>query len=303
MKRLFQVILAIAMVVSYLPLAEAGDSATLGVTVTFDINNPPVWRIIPQDTAVIAGHMVTVPVKAEDPDGDPISYDCVWYLNGVPQFVAGNAILPEGARFIVPEEPVSSDDGFVYIPYPSTPILEWVVPSDINLDDIHEFEFIASDGETEISGMCRIIIEPLTISIELVDHLGQPVTSWNIEGVKLGSKVSNYVDYSKAQYLHNVRNAGNYPVDVTINYGPIATGDSTMLIQPGSAQGLNTFITEVDNRVLQPGEAMKISDRLVPDNQEPLPLTYGAPTELSESAEGHETVYELKAYPTITMIL
>ena len=40
MKRLFQVILAAAMMVSFLPLAEAGDSAQLGLKVAFDLGYP-----------------------------------------------------------------------------------------------------------------------------------------------------------------------------------------------------------------------------------------------------------------------
>ena len=253
MKRMLSIILALAMTVSYVPVAKAEETANLGLTVTFDINNPPYWVIEPQDGSVTAGETITVYSLAEDPDGDQLYYGCRWYLNGVRQ---GPGELPEGAtfqwKFAVPNDPLIRPDPTEYAPR-----LTWEVPETINLNDVHEFEFIACDRDypdeesgNRISKKIRITIEePQVIAISL-----EGPNPWVLENIALGQLVPNADEPGGLPTLHSVINNGNVPITLDIGYPEIQ--NMSQVIVPGTEQGVNTFITIVGDELLIPGQRL-----------------------------------------------
>lgn len=288
--RILSIIVLVAVsVVSFLPCLWAGDTAGLNLTVTFAVDKPPYWVIEPQDGSIEAGETLTIEVSAEDPEGAHIAYGCRWYLNGVrqPPFT-----LPEGAVF------VSKESIPILPPTTSSATLIWKVPLNINLTDIHEVEFTASDSQPDpdssgntISKKIRVTLrEGRIISIEINNP------AWNLEGVKLGERRNNSDEMGNP--MHAIRNTGNVPVMVDIGYPKysiILPGHP----YPGLEQGLDTYITMVGGFVLPPFEKMKLVYALSPDQRTQVSLTFGAPKALSAPIDSFNVGYEIRAYPAI----
>jgi hypothetical protein len=142
-----------------------------------------------------------------------------------------------------------------------------------------------NDRGEQMSLTVDITVPPIpVISIELNQ------TDWKLDGVKLGGMRDN-VDESGA-VIHKVTNTGNVPVRIDIGYGPQPDG----LIHPGLEQGLDTFTTAIGGSIIPPNERVSLNGYIYPGKEPPLPLTYGAPTALSEPTEGMSATYEIRAY-------
>jgi len=298
MKKMMIVIIALAMVAVFLPQANAEETANLGLTVTFDINHPPEWKVEPQDATVIQGNKVVIELLAVDLDNDPLLYGCIWYLNGDRQ-----EGLPAGAVFtwkvgypvnpqlqLYPVIPINPP-----FPFPVKPNLTWDVPYDINPNDLYEFEFFVTEGFEDrtagstISKKIKVTVEQAVISIELEGG------DWILKGVKLGEIRSN-MDASNAPQ-HKVLNTGNINVLIGVQYGPMLETIVLQPIHPGLEQGLDTYVTWVGEAVLPPTEGLQLDHLTPPGAAEPLPLKYGAPKEVSEGITGMDARYEIRAYP------
>lgn len=285
MKKLIMIAAALAITFTFLPNAQAGDAAELGLNVTFAVDQPPRWEIEPQDAKVVAGQKLIMEVKAVDPDGDVVYHMCKWYLNGEAQPLK---VFPEGAAF----HPKGAYPEFV-------PYLEWDVPVNINLSDVHEFLFVATTGTEDpaedqpmISKKIKVtILPPPVISIELTP------TTWVLGEVKLGERRNNR-GYNGV-VIHSIKNTGNVSVNIDIGYGPQI--DEYPAVHPGLAQGKDTFVTIVDagdmGIIIPPDGKVNVGG-LPPDNNASLslPLTYGAPTALSQGIKDHGVTYEIRAY-------
>ena len=280
MRKLLLVVAALAMVVSFLPKAEAqdaGGTAELGVAVTF--NYPPYWVIEPFDATVVAGEALRIDVLAEDPDGDMLGHGCRWWLNGERQ---PYGIFPEGADFHPKGDGVHQQ-----IPY-----LEWSIPVDISLQDVHEFEFSAWElvgeggindrNQLGISKKIKVTILPLPVmAIEL---LGE--NPWMLGDVELGGAIKRNVD-DWGNVIHKIANVGDVDVGLRVEYMAHVLDE---VIHPGLERGENTFITLVGESVLPPNAGLKmLGGPLPPGDTAPLPLGYGSPITVSpKDSIGHE---------------
>jgi len=141
-------------------------------------------------------------------------------------------------------------------------------------------------------------VTPPIISIELNESW------WALNGVKLGELRSNFSGADGPQ--HKIRNTGNVPVYVDIGY--LTCGGVRGAPKPGpSGVGRKpyTFFTieGVNGQTLpyQPdvnGAYPKQRIGLISVSGEmPLPLTYGAPTQVSQGVNGMSASYEIRAYP------
>ncbi|MFH1753439.1 MAG: hypothetical protein ABH875_04580 [Candidatus Omnitrophota bacterium] len=157
---------------------------------------------------------------------------------------------------------------------------------------------IEDEGQTrkEVTLYVKITVlsdEP-RISIELTP------ASWVIENVRLGEKVHNL--NNKGIPIHALYNTGDVSVLVDIGYGPhIEEG-----IVPGTAQGLNTFTTEVERgqlgmSIIPPNDRIKLVN-LNAGDEAFLHFVYGAPIAIEGDIGNHRTAYELRAYSTIPSI-
>ena len=286
MKKLIMIVMALAMAALFLPCAEAGDTANLGLQVSFSLPSPIKMWTEPEGPFIVEeGKRLQFKVLAEDGQyGSQITIEC------------NNP--PEGARF---------EDG----------LFNWTPVNGQGQDDPYKVVFSAtsSEGAKATLGVSITVnkAKPV-ISIELVDANGNPVSTWSLVGVKLGEKVDNKANLRVnllmpgiLKPMHNIRNAGNVAVTVDIGYGgyimPSKPGLSLYpIIRPGLEQGKDTFITglgRVDNHtVLPPNKRLKAGS-VKPEQMIPLWLTYGAPTEVSKYIKSHSTSYSLRAYGSI----
>ena len=130
-----------------------------------------------------------------------------------------------------------------------------------------------------------------TISIELNE------STWTINSVNLGEKRTNYdLQNPFAGPIHIVKNTGNVPVKIGFKYVP---QPYNYLIVPGLKQDLNTFITMVSGTILPVDEEITLPYEIQPGASQPLPLTYGAPTALSQQVSGMSAAYEIRVYKNI----
>ena len=277
MKKLIILIMALAMVAAFMPVAQAADSAQLNLSVTFAA--PPQPLIIKSDPEgpfhVNLGETLTFDVIAQDLDTAKID------------LVATN--MPPDASFLITQEQIYSNVGTI-----KTGEFKWT-PKKVLGSEFHA-TFAATNAEGERVELTATIYLPQpVISIELNE------SAWKIDGVKLGEKRSNMNELSVP--IHMVRNTGNVSVSFDIGYGPFAYG----LVHPGREQGLNTFITAVTLisdynpadrcELIIPPDGSCPLDTINSGAVFPLRLTYGAPTALSENAQGMSATYEIRAYP------
>jgi len=130
-----------------------------------------------------------------------------------------------------------------------------------------------------------LIVDARKISIEL------DVNEWLLKDVGLNDLISNKID---GDAIHNIINTGTVPALVEIGYAK--EGDT--IIKPGTEQGVDTFVTLLNETPIPTDGTLGIGVA-EPDTEKPLavPLTYGAPTELTEDTPGMSTTYKIRAYP------
>jgi hypothetical protein len=277
MKKLIMVVMAIAMVAVFLPKAEAGDSAQLGLQVTFAPSEPlKIWSEPEGPFTVETGKTVEFKVVAEDKDAAIIGLD----LKHPVEF-------PEGFEWIPPQ-------GFVEPKYKVEGYFKWTPRGDIE-PKTYAICFVADSftgenwtGQREtVELRVEITVRPApVIAIEL-----EGPNPWVLDGVKLGERCAN-VNTDGAP-MHKIHNTGNVPVVIDIGYGIMV--DVYLLPHPGLEQGRDTYITLCGDVAIPPNERIKVLG-IGPNEGAPLSMTYGAPTALSQPVQGMGAGYEIRAY-------
>lgn len=380
MKKLLRMALAAVLLVAYLPMAEAGDSAMLGLSVSFDrpieINAYP-----PGPHEIKAGETLTFKVHASDPDAvDTIMLHAI--------------SLPFGSKFVIIEpdpmmdvEPTYAIGEFTWTPTddqvqsdyysiifqarsakdevveldvevlvfenkllriwsdPEGPfkvkegyeLLCRILSEDLDTTDVRItamslpgkavyepdarimdanaiftkdggtltwtpeigqaqdapyiaiFEARNTEGDMVILEV-QIVVVAAVISVDL-----QPST-WVLGKVKKGEIISN-VDTATGEPLHKITNKNN--IGAFIDFGYVSQPDD--VIHPGLVQGKDTYVTWVEEEVLDP--AGRVNLGLIQAGEVlPLVLKYGAPTSFTlppkgHTPSGHSIIYEIRAYP------
>jgi len=290
MKKLLMIILTLAMVVSYIPRLEAGETASFGLTVNFDIPNEPlsIWSEPAGPFEVTEREVVEFHVIAEDLDSDSLTLIAPErYMGGPIEVIIGEKparSLPQGAYWTpVPTMEPTRCEG----------ILTWNTLSFQGGRGLpYVINFLATstkDGEVQHATLSvEITVNDLVpvISIELTQDM------LSFDNVKLGDLIT-------CKPTPSAINTGNWPVLLEMGYGQ--TG-----LTPGLEQGLDTFTTSIDGVILPPTGWMLIgnSSGLEPGGETPFIFVYGAPTELSHSPSGTDkditgmlATYNIRAIP------
>lgn len=291
MKKLIIVVMAIAMVAAFAPKVDAAESAQLGLQVTFAVDQD-LQRIKELKDHVYELENISSKIfdsiyvdRNQDGKVDYRDLD----ING------DGVINDEDVRLLK-----NAVEDLAHI-------------SDLKLEDVkNQLKEIAErrpdlkpqieavlDHAQQLQGRIHDLIEKLkslmvqpVISIEL-----KGPNPWVLENVKLGEKRANISPLAvyPPLVLHHIFNTGNVTVKVAIAYGPQI--DQYGIPRPGLEQGLDTFITLIeDGEVLPPNEGRGVFT-IGPTEGAPLNLTYGAPKELSQPVRGMGVAYDLKAYP------
>lgn len=273
MKKLILIAAVLAIAFAFLPKAEAGDAAELGLSVSFKLEPLKLWAEPSGPFSIAEGSELKFSVTAEDLDAKSVTLKA--------------AALPEGANFYLPlmESPELQPTNRI------TGVFTWTPAVGQAQSEPYQVEFYATSSNEELGlGMIiKILVRPQpVISIELTP------TTWVLGGVKLGEKKSN-IGYSGVP-IHQITNTGNVLVMVDIGYGPQI--DEYPSVRPGLAQGKDTFTTEVVTTVIPPDRKVRFTS-IMPGKQVPLSLTYGAPIALSQGIKDHGVTYELRAYADI----
>jgi len=284
MKKIIMVILALAVGISYIPVAKAGETASFGLTVSFA--QPLSMRTIPEGPFEIdAGDIVNFRVEAKDLDANMVEVNVVnlpvnafWQPDPM---IVGVPVTSHGGTFHwVPQGGQSAHRiQFTAVSYGKDSI------------DVEHAELTVEITVNYIEPVLSIIVDPETLTLE--------------NKVRLGAIV-DIIDAAGGPPI--VKNVGNTPVAVEMSYG--ATIQVEGQIRPGLEQGLDTFITlvEVDPTVrllpavLNPAGVLPISLNIGPEEQVPLIMHYGAPTDLSDNAAGSSVIYELRASPAVKIL-
>jgi len=279
------VILALAVGISYIPVAKAGENASFGLTVNF-AQDLKIWSEPEGPFVIELGEELVFRVEAEDLDANILD------LNALE--------LPEGAEWIPDPIPIGGADGDRQI-IERSGTFRWTpedgryfkAPTDVyftaisygkDSQDIEHVELVVSITVTPHMLTLSIIVEPDMLTLG---------------GVKLGEIVP-VADTAGGSPI--VRNVGNTPAGVEISYG--ATIQVEGQVRPGLVQGLDTFITLLgkSDTLLEPGKWSRVSLGINPDEAATLKMQYGAPTELSGNGETAGALYELRAFPAVKLI-
>ena len=278
MKKLIMLVMALAMVVAFMPTAYAADSAQLNLSVTFAVD---------QDLQNLAE--LTVLTNDLGAKLDRVYNDAL--QNPVPE------VIHKALEILYPmrETDIRNVEAKLLDMLQRRPDLEPQISPVLS-----HVRTLAYTVSTYIAKLESLLLPPPIISIELNE------SAWRLDGVKLGEKRVNLNELGAP--IHAVRNTGNTDVMIDIGYAP-----GMMYLEwapkPGLEQGPNTFITAlgrgpVDNVytdvVIPPDGRLKVG-LINPDNGIPLRLTYGAPTSLESVANGGPvagmgTAYEIRAY-------
>jgi len=274
MRKILLVVVAMAMVVSFLPKAEAqdpGSTAELGVAVTFNL---PLRMWCEKDGAVIdppvfevdEGKELTFMVIAEDLDA---------------HVTLRAEALPKGADFeLLPRIEI----------YPNPRhegMFNWTPAFGQAQSENYLAIFKASNDE----GNAGLEME---LAVSITVHPGQPPVMaieiqgenpWVLGNIKPGGPIKRNLD-DAGNVIHSVMNTGDIPTVVKVEYMPHVLNEA---IHPGLERGENTFITLLGEVVLPPNLGLKLDHPLNPGDSELLPLGYGSPTILSpKDSVGHE---------------
>lgn len=289
MKNIMIILMAIAMVVAFLPIAEASDTAQLGLTVTFKASEPLKISTYPEGPfKVEENKYLYFRVMAQDPDASMISLGCEG--------------LPEGAAFV-------PDQTFLPATTYIAGTFTWTTKMGQSQELPYKALFVAKsetikDGEIIQQEKVEVVVEITVLHIEPVISIELYPNSWNLDGVKLGELRTNYGYWNRP--MHYISNTGNVPVLVEIGYGPQIDRDIAGIVHPGLIQGLDTFTTAVGAEASGAGKGVIIppngrvkAANVAANSSEGLILTYGAPTKLSDNINSMSAVYELRATAAI----
>ncbi|MCX5715392.1 MAG: hypothetical protein NTV07_00675 [Candidatus Omnitrophica bacterium] len=244
MKKLIMLAMALAIVAIALPTAQAGETANLGLSVTFAPPPEPltIWTEPAGSFQVEAGQTFLFKLIGEDKDAAAVTLQ--------------EASLP---RWIHKTQETAYPNR-IEAEFECAPQAE-----DAQADPYHVAFIVVNDSGEQATMTVDIIVPVIpVISIEL-DSPHQVLNN-----VQLGQTYP--VDIA-------VRNIGNVSVNVDIGYGPQAD----VLIHHGLEQGMDNFITALGGTVLPPNQRLAYDKPINPDEQASLELIYGAPTAVSIS--------------------
>jgi len=126
------------------------------------------------------------------------------------------------------------------------------------------------------------------ISIELND------TIWSLENIRRGETKIN--QDTGGGTIHSARNIGNVPIILDIGY----IGADTYTLQPGEAQGIDTFAIWVERdgqRTPIPAlDRTVLINNIAPEEIKEFSLIYGAPTDFTEEVPDMSFTLEIRAY-------
>ena len=291
MKKLLSLVLAIAMVVSYMPLAYAGESAELSLKVTFVVDQDL------QRIRELKDHVSELEERSLD-----IFYSIYVDRNGDGKVdykdldIDGDGEITqrdiELLHQAIDDLSYIGDFELDDVKNHLNEIAERRPDLQPQIEDVLDYVQKLQDKIAEFIAMLKSL-EPPIIAIQL-----EGPNPWVLENVKLGETRSNY---GLEGLMHRVINRGNVPVEIEIGYGIHAEYG----IHPGLEQGKDTFVTKARlGNVRCPAMPIPPNERLYLGSirnreEDALCLEYLAPTELSEPFEGMETCYELRAYSII----
>lgn len=289
MKKLIMVVMAIAMVAAFMPIADASETAQLGLTVTFKANEPLKISTYPEGPfKVEEGKYLYFRVEARDADASMISLSCEG--------------LPEGAAF-VPDQTFLPATTYIAGTFTWTPKMGQSHELPYKILFTAKSELKNGDGTAKAEDV-QLVVEITVIRVEPVISIELYPNSWNLDGVKLGELRTNYGYWNRP--MHYISNTGNVPVLVEIGYGPQIDRDIAGIVHPGLIQGLDTFTTAVGAEASGAGKGVIIppngrvkAANVAANSSEGLILTYGAPTKLSDNINSMSAVYELRATAAI----
>lgn len=256
-----------AMVVAFAPKVEAADTAQLGLSVTF-AEDFDLKRIGELKAHVLELEVISAEIfnKAIDSGDVSVIKDAIDQLAHIKD--AKLEDVKAQLKEIIERRPD----------------LQYLAMEVIALAD-------------KLQNLIADYIEKLKNAIPVISIELEGPNPWVLENVKLGEKRANISPLAvyPPLVLHHIFNTGNVTVKVAIAYGPQI--DQYGIPRPGLEQGLDTFITLIeDGEVLPPNEGRGVFT-IGPTEGAPLNLTYGAPKELSQPVKGMGVNYELKAYP------
>lgn len=261
MKKIIMVVMAFAMVAMFVPKADAADSAQLGLQVTFAED---------QDLKRVLYLKQWIATLEEECKGQ---YDKA-VASGQPDVIKQAIKDLTGSRDL--ELPPVKDELLQILQ--RRPDLNEQIASVV--EHIAEFSNTLSDYIKHLESLLSVI------SIEL-----EGPNPWVLDDVKLGEKRANL--NSAGVPMHKIHNTGNVSVMVSIGYGIMAD----VLPRPGLEQGVDTYITVANTTVIPPQNGVKVAI-VAPGEAAPLPLTFGAPTALSQPAQNMGAGYDVRAYAT-----
>jgi len=161
---------------------------------------------------------------------------------------------------------------------------KWEISQGLNIYDPEDRNNDSNgDGYTNLEEYLNSLVQPV-LAIELsYDGL-------IVDRAKLGEIIE--MKDSATGNFPLVKNTGDLPVFVDIGYGPMIEAEG--MARPGLEQGPDTFITKNrDNGIIIPPNGKGVvTGCLEVDDEYPMLLLFGAPTELSESIN---VIYELRA--------
>jgi len=217
MKKIIMVILALAVGISYIPVAKAGETASFGLTVNFDIPNEPlsIWTVpegLPKGSFVVQeGETLEFSVFAEDKD--TINVD----LYPIELTRWGNWIVDEIQPISLPRR----EGLFRYRSPIGKP--DFTVDAESYVDRV---VFAAENYEGEkVELVVEITVTPLEPVLSIVV---EPDMLTLVDKIKLG-EIGRVV--GAGGILPIVTNVGNVSVSVGIGYGPMSQVEG--MIKPG----------------------------------------------------------------------
>ena len=284
MKKLLMVILAVAMITSFLPKAEAGETANLGLSVTFDITHDINMWVIDAD-----GNQHQSPFSADVEEANLLEFTVVTRYEGGEKIDLVADQLPSGATFEFISMTEYSDNDGNLIGYEIEGQFKWT-PA-FGQSQTTPYQAIFSSTTESGTKMAVLTAEITVLPGQQVIAIELNQTSWTIQDMPLGDRDYNY-DATGSQPIHKITNTGNVPVMVDIGY----VGVIDMI--PGLVQGTDTCITGVglNDEIIPPNSKVVVDQRIEAGEEKPMLLMFGAPTALSGSNNGGSVNYELRAY-------
>lgn len=271
MKTLLSVMLAVVMVVSFLPTVSAEEGATLGLKVTFAAEDLDLKRVLELKDLVYALEKISADIfDNASNSGDP-------------------AVIEQAIEELTHIKDAKLEDVKTQL----VEILE-------KRPDLGQQIEVVLNHAKNVQDDIAVYIEKLRTLLPVLAIELEGPNPWVLEGVKLGELRDNMADLNHDgtadEPMHSIKNIGNGLVRVAIAYSSYIATDG---VHPGLEQGLDTFITMVRNFVIPPNGEVIVVERLAAGDTMLMKLTYGAPTALSSNVNSMGAGYELKAYKAV----